>query len=263
MSYPLISIITINYNDKVGLERTLKSVTNQTFRDFEYIVIDGGSTDGSKELIEQYQAKIDYWVSEPDKGIYNAMNKGITKAKGEYLLFLNGGDVFSADNVLQENINQFGDYEIVYFNVILGRNNPKIVTYPTKLSFNFFYHQTICHQAIFFKKELFEKYGMYDEELKTKSDWKFLILTICKYNVSYIHVNKAITIYDVNGMSSNEKNIPLLKEENELVLKNEFPLILENIERLNVLEKGIEELKKSKIIKLLNGFGRLKFIGKL
>ena len=86
---PLISVITINFNDRVGLERTFESVFNQTFQDFEYIVIDGGSNDGSKELIEQNTEKISYWISEPDKGIYNAMNKGISAAKGDYLLFLN------------------------------------------------------------------------------------------------------------------------------------------------------------------------------
>ena len=91
---PLISIITINFNDKIGLQRTFDSVFAQDFNDFEYIVIDGGSNDGSKELIEENTDKISYWISEPDKGIYNAMNKGIKVANGEYLLFLNSGDKF-------------------------------------------------------------------------------------------------------------------------------------------------------------------------
>ena len=87
-----LSIITINYNNLAGLQKTIESVVSQTFRDFEWIVIDGGSVDGSRELIERYANSFSYWVSEPDKGIYNAMNKGIVVAKGDYLLFLNSGD---------------------------------------------------------------------------------------------------------------------------------------------------------------------------
>ena len=98
---PLISIITVNFNDKIGLERTLESVFSQNFRNFEYLVIDGGSNDGSKELLEKNSEKINYWVSEPDKGIYNAMNKGISFAKGEYLIFLNSGDHLKNENSLE------------------------------------------------------------------------------------------------------------------------------------------------------------------
>ena len=89
-----ISIITINYNNCEGLRRTIESVVNQTCRDFEYIIIDGGSTDGSVDVIKRYADNIDYWVSEPDKGIYNAMNKGIRMATGDYVQILNSGDMF-------------------------------------------------------------------------------------------------------------------------------------------------------------------------
>ena len=101
------SIITINYNNKDGLEKTILSVINQTCQDFEYIIIDGGSTDGSVDVIKKYADRIDYWVSEPDKGIYNAMNKGIIKAKGEYLNFMNSGDCFY-DNEVLSNVYQNG-----------------------------------------------------------------------------------------------------------------------------------------------------------
>jgi glycosyltransferase involved in cell wall biosynthesis len=87
-----LSVITINYNNAIGLRKTIESVVNQTFRDYEYIIIDGGSTDGSVDVIKEYADKIDYWVSEPDKGIYNAMNKGVAAAHGEYTNFLNSGD---------------------------------------------------------------------------------------------------------------------------------------------------------------------------
>src|SRR5574339_979809 len=110
-----ISIITVNYNDKAGLEKTLRSVTSQTLKDFEYVVIDGGSNDGSKELIESYADKIDYWVSEPDKGVYSAMNKGIKAATGEFVIFMNGGDLFYDTQVL-ENVQKMlvAEYDIYY-----------------------------------------------------------------------------------------------------------------------------------------------------
>ena len=106
-----LSIITVNYNNKAGLQKTIDSVVCQTWRDFEWIVIDGGSTDGSKELIEQYQQHFAYWCSEPDKGVYNAMNKGISKAKGEYLNFMNSGDCF------------YNEYSLSYFHAVY---NPSI-----------------------------------------------------------------------------------------------------------------------------------------
>ena len=101
------SIITVNFNNKEGLHNTIKSVINQTFRDFEYIVIDGGSTDGSIDILKKYDKYINYWISEKDSGIYNAMNKGISKANGEYLNFMNSGDCFYALDVL-EKVSKYG-----------------------------------------------------------------------------------------------------------------------------------------------------------
>ena len=97
-----LSVITINFNNRDGLRKTIESVVKQTYKDFEYIIIDGGSTDGSVDVIKEYADKIDYWVSEPDKGIYNAMNKGIDVAKGEYCIFMNSGDVFFSNDVYNE-----------------------------------------------------------------------------------------------------------------------------------------------------------------
>ena len=97
-----LSVITINYNNRDGLRKTIESVVNQTCKDFEYVIIDGGSTDGSVDVIKEYADRINYWVSEPDKGIYNAMNKGIDVAQGEYCLFLNSGDYLFDNYVLSE-----------------------------------------------------------------------------------------------------------------------------------------------------------------
>ena len=116
------SIITINYNNRDGLRKTIESVVNQSCRDIEYIVIDGGSTDGSVEVIEEYAGKIDYWVSERDKGIYNAMNKGLAQAHGEYLNFMNSGDCFHDNDVLI-NLPQDADEDIIFGKALRSDGN--------------------------------------------------------------------------------------------------------------------------------------------
>ena len=162
---PLISIITVNLNDVEGLKRTMTSVFEQTYKEYEYIVIDGGSTDGSKEYIESHSDKIDTWVSEKDSGIYNAMNKGIKVATGEYFLFLNSGDWLHKVNILEITAPVFSNnYSIYYGNVerIYNGNKKKIKTYPSQLSFSFFIDSALAHQAVFIKRSLFFDLFLYN-----------------------------------------------------------------------------------------------------
>ena len=136
---PKISVITINYNNKEGLEKTIESVVNQSLQDFEYIVIDGNSTDGSQEILEKYTAKISHAVSEPDTGIYNAMNKGIKAATGEYILFLNSGDEFYATQSLEKAAEHLTGEDIIYGNLdVHGESNSFIKEYNAPLSFHYF-----------------------------------------------------------------------------------------------------------------------------
>lgn len=260
----LISIITINYNDKVGLERTLKSVTNQTYQDFEYLVIDGGSTDGSKKIIEQYKDKIDYWISEPDNGVYNAMNKGISKATGEYLLFINSGDEFYNLNVLKENLKFIHTHDLVYFNInVVGEQDNYIKKYPSKISFSYLYDDTLPHPATFIKKKLYDKVGFYDENLKIVSDWKLFILALVKYNATYHYVDAVFSIFYFDGISSRKENLEILLVEREKVLKQEFPIILKDYLDLNQQNSLIQELKMNRILKLFRKLGFVKIIDKL
>jgi glycosyltransferase involved in cell wall biosynthesis len=261
---PLISIITINYNDKIGLERTLKSVTNQTYQNFEYIVIDGGSTDGSKELIEKYQEKIKYWVSEPDKGIYNAMNKGIINTNGEYLLFINSGDELLDSNVLEENYSVIHTEDLVYFNInVVGEQDNYIKKYPSKISFSYMYQDTLPHPATFIKKKLFDGIGFYDEKLKIVSDWKFFILALVKYNATYKYVDKTLSIFYFDGISSRKENLELLLTERKQVISNEFSLMINDFEKINQRKQLIEEIKMNRIIKLFRKLGFIKIVDKL
>lgn len=211
------SIITINYNNKKGLLNTLKSVVGQSYHDYEYIVIDGGSTDGSVEVIREYESHIDYWISEPDKGIYNAMNKGILQAHGEYLNFMNSGDEFYDSDVLLEVSNAL-DCDIV-----VGRmqHDKEIWSFPKeKITMLDLVQGTVLHQASFFCKKLFDE-NKYDEKYKIVSDWKFYIQSLILKNVSFRNLDIMICKFTPGGIS--EVDIELKRKERSEVYKELFP----------------------------------------
>lgn len=253
----LISIITINYNNHLGLECTVESVQNQTYTNFEHIIIDGGSADGSKEYLESQNDKINYWISEPDNGIYNAMNKGIKVAKGEYLFFLNSGDDFVNSKALQSIAQSLSGEDIIYFNInqVSNREEIKVKRVPSELSFSYLYHDLPPHQSTFIKKKLFNDYGNYDESLKIVADWKFLILALLKYNATYKHIDKVFTNFYLGGVSSNSESFKLMQAEREIVLNKEFPILLNDLKYKYTLERIIRGLRKSKKIQLLIKLG--------
>ncbi len=242
-----ISIITINYNDVLGLEKTFNSVVNQSNKNFEYIVIDGGSTDGSKEFIEKNSDKVSYWISEKDSGIYNAMNKGINVAKGDYLLFLNSGDwLFENDSISNVDKLITGFKDIYYGNAIFKfAKKDKLVVYNERISFQFFTHSSFCHQATFIKKQLFFDVFMYNENLKIVSDWEFFIYAICIKNVSHQYIDVIVSNYDLNGISSRPEFEALKHKEREIVFNNYFPMFIGDYENLN-------ELNSKRIVSVLN-----------
>ena len=169
------SIITVNYNNCKGLRMTIESVVNQTYRDFEFIVIDGGSTDGSADVLKEYDQHITYWVSEKDTGIYNGMNKGIARATGEYLNFMNSGDCFYADDVLQRvaAYNSHADFVVgrdYHFSEAKQQGHASIQ--PPRLSMVHFFVATLDHQSSFIRRELFNS-TPYREDYRLVSDWIF------------------------------------------------------------------------------------------
>lgn len=242
-----LSIITINYNNASGLSKTLESVFNQTFMNFEYIVIDGNSTDGSVELIKQYEdSSVENfsWISEPDTGIYNAMNKGIRMAKGEYVLFLNSGDMLASNDVtekmlfelkvesekLNDNTNSI---PILYGNMMkqtpkrLLRDKGFAGRQPTMLDF---YTGTLNHSPAYIKRSLFDTYGLYDETLKIVSDWKWYLQVIALSGVIPVYKDIDVTVFDMSGIST--INISLDKEERLQVLSGILPRsVLKDYER--------------------------------
>jgi glycosyltransferase involved in cell wall biosynthesis len=228
---PKVSVITINFNDQNGLEKTIQSVVSQTVSDLEFIVIDGGSTDNSVNVIKKYVDKITYWVSEKDKGIYDAQNKGIARATGDYLLFLNAGDCFYNASII-ENFYKFGllnAKKIIYGNTrFLNPNNTAYIIHPPqKLDLNFWYSNTINHQAVFFDGSLFKMYGNFNTEYTFASDFEFLFKIYRKEPAEFAYFNELICNYDNTGLTSkDEYHKFILKERKEIILKyttkNEF-----------------------------------------
>ena len=222
-----LSIITINYNNNVGLQKTIDSVVSQTWRDFEWIVIDGGSTDGSKELIEQYQQHFAYWCSEPDKGVYNAMNKGVMHAQGDYVNFMNSGDVFHDKDVLATIFRKK-----IYGDILIGQvkcmGKDWIVNQFPQKDFVVDWQRVnegFCHQGTFTKLELLKAHP-FDESLKIVADWKFWCQTIIWDNKSIQNLGFIVADYDLNGISADPQNDEIHGMERELVIKSLFPPII-------------------------------------
>ena len=241
-----LSIITINYNNKTGLQKTIDSVICQTWKDYEWIIIDGGSTDGSKELIEKYQQHFAYWCSEPDMGVYNAMNKGIAKAKGEYLNFMNSGDVFYNEKILQNIFDQPLDLDIIYGDWIrIKYQQTEYIHAPKEVTLDFLYGGNICHQAMFIKSEMLKKEG-YDESFKIYADWARWIKMFYDGATAH-HLSFPVCIFDATDGISNRLS-PELSVELERA-RQQLPLHIRGIlERSYQYKKRLSALESSFLV---------------
>jgi len=206
-----LSIITINYNNKAGLEKTINSVMYQSWRDFEWIIIDGGSTDGSKEVIENLAkdplSNISYWCSEKDKGIYNAMNKGIAKAKGEYLNFMNSGDCFYDNDTLLLFTRRIEFSADIYYgdSFYLDKNGNigKELKLPDELTIDHYLKGGwINHQAAFIKRKLLQQ-RPYDEKYKIAGDSDFFLYQLCNH-AKFEHIDAYIAVSEIPGLSGKD-----------------------------------------------------------
>jgi glycosyltransferase involved in cell wall biosynthesis len=214
-----ISIITINYNNLDGLKRTVESVIKQTYKEFEYIIIDGGSTDGSKEYIQATNKYFDYWVSESDNGIYNAMNKGILQAKGDYLLFLNSGDKLCNNDIFNHIKENSTDFDVLYGDLIFSEKS-RIRKYNEPISFKYFMNSALGHPSILLKRDLFIN-KRYNEEFKIVSDWIFLFEAFLEGR-SFKYLNFVISEFEGGGISDNEE---LVNIERTNYINQKFPII--------------------------------------
>ena len=228
-----LSKITVNLNNKNGLQKTISSVLSQTINFFEFIIIDGASSDGSVELIAQNQDRISFWLSETDSGIYQAMNKGIRAAKGEYVLFLNSGDFLVDDEVLNNVFKGSCTEDLLYGRSYISREDKVIYTtpHPDKLTLEFFYTQTISHQAAFIKRSLLDRFGYYREDLKIYADLDFWLRTIILNNCTTKKLDIIVADYNLDVISGKPYNEELAKvERKEVLSKNIPPRILADYE---------------------------------
>lgn len=247
-----LSIITINRNNATGLEKTLQSVLSQTFKEFEYIVIDGASTDGSVEVIKKYDSQFAYlkWVSEPDKGIYNAMNKGIRMASGEYIQILNSADCLAEPDVTERmlaTLEKAGEPSILYGNMIKcfpdGRKIVDKCFSGQEITMMGMYTGTLNHDPAYIRRNLFEKYGYYDESLKIVSDWKWYLQALVFGGEKPKYVDMNVTLFDMTGIS--ETNKELDRAERKRVLEQMLPAaVLADYERSAFPMSQIRRLKR-------------------
>lgn len=226
-----LSIITINRNNAAGLEKTMNSVLSQSCSNLEYIVVDGASTDNSVDVIRRFAVQFGNrlkWISEPDKGIYNAMNKGIRMASGEYLEFLNSGDCLVAKDVVLKMLTALEKEEspsILYGNMLKDMPNGSILKDKCfagqDITFLGFYTGTLNHSPAFIRRSLFEKYGLYDENYKIVSDWKWYLQAIILGGEKPVYTDLDVTLFDMNGIS--ETNKALDKQERAAALSELIP----------------------------------------
>jgi glycosyltransferase involved in cell wall biosynthesis len=227
-----LSIITINRNNTTGLEKTMQSVGSQTFKEFEYIIIDGASTDGSVEVIKKYEPQFIHlkWVSEPDKGIYNAMNKGIRMASGEYIQILNSADCLAAPDVTERMLaalEKAGNPSIFYGNMVKcfpdGRKMVDKCFAGQEITMLGMFTGTLNHDPAYICRDLFDKYGYYDESLKIVSDWKWYLQSIILGDEKPKYVDLDVTLFDMTGISESVESKQKIQEERKEVLADLIP----------------------------------------
>ena len=248
-----LSIITINRDNLVGLRKTMESVFNQTSMDFEYIVVDGNSTDGSVELIKQYEnSSLEHfsWISEYDSGIYNAMNKGIRMAKGEYVQFLNSGDFLYSKDAINSMLILLQNRCDIYVGSVAS------ITLKGKLRYNknlkscslvTFYGGTLPHTSSFIRRDLFDIYGYYDENLEIVSDWKWYLIVAGMNESNVLFSDIIVSCFDSTGISNT--NRALEKLERRRVLEELVPApILQDYDKYYFGVNQIERLKKYQVI---------------
>lgn len=218
-----LSVITVCYNAEKDIEKTILSVIRQSYKDFEYIVIDGQSADGTMDIVNRYADKITRVVSEPDTGIYNAMNKGVRLATGEYCIFMNAGDTFAGAEVLERVVPFLtGEYDVVVGREISIRND-RIVGHvypPKRITAMHFYRSSLSHQSAFIRREALLRHP-YDETLRLVSDWKFWIEMLVSGKLSYCPIDVNVCCFNQDGATYTQ--LDLGKKERTQVLNECLP----------------------------------------
>lgn len=229
------SIITVCLNEAQNIRRTCESVCAQSCRDFEWLVIDGGSTDGTLDVLAEFAARIDHLVSEPDTGIYDAMNKGIRLARGDYLVFLNAGDLFADAGVLEAVLPCLG-VDLVFGDLLCvsAAGEHSVRAFPDRLPRHFLLRHMLPHQASFFRRDLFAKYGEYDQSFRIAGDYELFARLIEKHGISTRHLPKVLGVFRTDGISSSRTQRALRRRENHRIRKRYFPWTVYGWDRIRL-----------------------------
>lgn len=238
-----ISIITVCYNAEKTIERTIRSIINQNYPDIEYVVVDGKSTDKTIEILEKYKNDIGIIVSEKDKGIYDAMNKGIALSSGSYVLFLNADDyLFSSDTIknLMSVVSTEHDTDIFYGNVLMYEDNNGYakIWKPEPVSSKLLYRSTLPHPSTIFKRSLFEKIGMYDDSYKIAADFEFYVRAF-RNGAKFRYVDQLVSVFSYGGISTSSENKKLTHDEREQILAKHFSVTQRCLLRIRVRIKKL------------------------
>lgn len=216
------SIITICLNEADAIRKTCESIVEQTSRDFEWIVVDGASTDGTLGVLEKFRKRIDCLMSEKDEGIYDAMNKGIALASGRYVIFMNGGDAFAAKNVLEKVANA-PQKDLIYGDLFFDHVGGKRKSYSDNLENGYLLKNMIAHQAAFYRRELFTKFGVFDTTYRMAGDYEFFVRLMEKGKVSHHHCPTPLAVFNTDGISGDKRYRTTRKQENHRIRKHYFP----------------------------------------
>ena len=215
-----ISVITVNRNNREGLQKTILSVASQTEKPYEFIIIDGASTDGSAALLDEYASHISFSVSEPDGGIYQAMNKGVQHASGDYCIFMNSGDIFDSQDVMQKLSASGVEADIICGNAVILTDPPGRKEAPGQITLQTLYFGSLCHQAVLIRTALLREHP-YDASLRIVADRKFFLQALVEGNASYQSVDVDVVRYDVSGFSA--RNRDFSEQEWQQVLAESIP----------------------------------------
>lgn len=208
-----VSIVTISYNNFEGLKETYDSIRRQTFRDFEWIVVDGGSTDGTREFLEEHSQELAWWCCEPDRGVYNAQNKGTEHARGEYCIYMNSGDLFFADDVLEKVFERDIDADIIYGNwmLVFEDGTTRLGFAPDVADLAYFFDDNMCHQAMLIRTEAVRK-RPYDESFRIYADWEEWLALLVQ-GKSFERIDMTVCNFMVGGISTGDNASEKLKQE--------------------------------------------------
>lgn len=214
-----VSIITISYNNLEGLKKTYDSIRRQTFVDYEWIVIDGGSTDGTKEFLQEHSRELSFWCSEPDKGVYNAQNKGTQYARGEYSIYMNSGDSFFSDDVLENIFKKDIEADVIYGNwmLVFEDGETRVGVAPKVADLAYFFDDNMCHQAMLIRTEAV-KNRPYDESFRIYADWEEW-LALYMQGKLFHRIDMIVCNFMVGGISTGDNASEKLKQERKDEIK--------------------------------------------